>query len=451
MANFTITFYGGVGRVTGANFLLETNDATRFLVDCGLFQGFEFSEKENETPFPYDPKSINYLFITHAHIDHVGRIPKLVREGFRGTIYSTPTTKALAHLMLEDALRVMQNEKKAAPLYEEKDIGEAFSLWQTIPYHESRTIKPNLSVFLKDAGHILGSAMYEFTVEDRKVVFTGDLGNSPTPILRDTEAVTDADYLIMESVYGDRNHEPPEARRETLKRVILENAGRKGTLVIPVFSLERTQVILSEIDEMVEQGEIPVMPVFVDSPLASKVTEVYANQSEDFNDEAKKRMADGDGLFHFPRLKFTLTGSDSAAISGAPDPKIIMAGSGMSNGGRIVRHEKNFLPNPNNTLLLVGYQAPGTIGRLLAEGEKYVTIDGERVTVRARIESVYGYSSHKDSEHLQEFVEATRETVKQVFVVMGEPKAALFLVQRLRDYVDVNAIVPERGKPYRLQ
>ncbi len=448
MSKLRATFYGGVGRVTGANFLIRTDAGTAMLVDCGLFQGFEFSEKENDMPFPYDPRDIKYLFVTHAHMDHIGRIPKLIHDGFRGIIYSTPETRALAPLMLEDALAVLTHEKKGPVLYDEKDIAGAMKCWREVSYHTPLLLEAELSVTLRDAGHILGSAMYEFKFGDKKAVFTGDLGNSPSPLLRDTEAVTDADYVVMESVYGDRNHEPPEERRRKLKEIVLANADRQGTLVIPAFSLERTQDLLSELDDMVEKKEIPVMPVFVDSPLAAKVTDIYRSMTDDFNDTAKGRLARGDGLFSFPRLKFTLRGTDSGAIWQAPDPKIIIAGSGMSSGGRVVRHEKHFLPNGNNTLLLAGYQSPGTIGRRLQEGEKYVAIDGDQVPVRAHIESVYGYSSHKDSAHLQEFVAGTASKVSQVFVVMGEPKASSFLVQRLRDYVGVNALVPERGKEY---
>ncbi|MDO8430502.1 MAG: MBL fold metallo-hydrolase [Candidatus Taylorbacteria bacterium] len=447
-----LTFCSGVGSVTGANFLLEIN-STKVLIDCGLIQGEKVAQAENREDFPYKPSEIDMLFITHAHLDHVGRIPKIVKEGFNGVIYSTPETFVLAQLIIEDALGLLTREainEGILPLYEEKDMKKAFTLWQTIPYHENRTFPEGFSLYLKDAGHILGSSMFEFTIEGKKIVFTGDLGNSPTPLLRDTESVEGADYVIMESVYGDRNHESKEERREKLQAVIKDAIERKGTLIIPAFSLERTQVILYEINKLVESGEILSVPVFVDSPLAIKVTEIYKNSVALFNDRIKEEIRKGDDIFNFPKLSFTVTTQESSAIDHTKSPKIIIAGSGMSIGGRVIHHEEMYLNDSKNTVLLIGYQTLGSVGRYLLDGAKKVTIHQNEIKVNAKIESILGYSSHKDSDHLVEFAETAGAGVKKIFVAMGEPKASLFLVQKIRDNLGIDAMYPERLKRYEL-
>lgn len=498
MPNVTLKFCGGVGSVTGANFLLEVDsnpDAEagrgagskrrlKILIDCGMVQGSSFADAENRQAFLYDPASIDFLLVTHAHIDHIGRIPKLVASGFRGKILSTPETHALTQLMLEDALKLIEDECRKTgelPLYEHKDVLETLALWGDIPYHQTYTLADGLTVFPKDAGHILGSAMFEITqtadqrgftrqnfsteklrwasADQRrtdmekqvmKIVFTGDLGNSPTPILRDTEAITDADYLVMESVYGDRNHEDSQSRRVHLKEVILETIRRKGTLIIPIFSLEKTQVFLYELHELEEAREIPAIPVFLDSPLAIEVTKVYHAMRNNWNVSA---LAEEGDIFKFPRLKYTSHSEESKAILNVPAPKIILAGSGMSNGGRIIHHEANYLPGSQNTILFVGYQAVGSLGRQIQDGAKEVHINGQKVAVRAHVETISGYSSHKDSDHLIQFVEtaAKGNPRLKVFAVMGEPKSALFLVQRLRDYLGVEAVHPELGETVTLE
>ena len=440
-----LTFCGGVGQVTGANFLLE-NDSIKILIDCGLLQGVATANAWNSAPFFYNPAEIDMLFVTHAHLDHVGRIAKLVHDGFKGVIYSTPETKSLARLIMEDAFAIMKREMARDgrnPIYDIGDVEQAHKIWKKISYHTRTEIPGGLSVYLKDAGHILGSAMIEFTYGKKKIVFTGDLGNSPTPLLQDTEIITDADYLVMESVYGDRNHEPVKERKEKLERIINESVARGGALVIPAFSTERTQVILYEMNSLVETGKIPKIPVFVDSPLAIKVTDIYKTATEHFKPSVQAEIHGGDDIFNFPKLQFTVNREASEAIDRVSNPKIILAGAGMSNGGRITHHEMKYLPDPKSTLLFVGYQSAGTLGREIQSGVKNITLFGTKVPVLATIDTIYGYSSHKDSDHLVEFVSTTKDTVKKVFVVMGETKSALFLVQRLRDYIGVNAVHPE--------
>ena len=448
--NATISFFGGVGSVTGANFMLA-GKRTKILIDCGLIQGERFAHEANREPFAYDPASVDYLFVTHAHIDHIGRIPKLVKEGFRGKIFSTPQTLELARLMLPDAFSVLMSElpQGEETLYNKEDIERAFLLWEGMPYHQVFSAG-EFEVVMKDSGHILGSAMFEIcrnTEQKRKVVFTGDLGNAPTPLLNEAETAAGATYLVLESVYGDRNHEGEGLRKERLAEVIHANAKHGGVLLIPCFSLEKTQVLLYEMDDLLAQKKIPNVPVFLDSPLAIKVTDVYRRSKEFFNEEAKARMRKEDDIFSFPNLRITLGANESREIPGSPNPKIIIAGSGMSAGGRILDHERRYLGDPRNTILFIGYQAVGSLGRQIQEGIKKVRINHENVRVRASIETITGYSSHMDGEHLLQFTGRAAESgaLKRVFVVMGEPRSALFLAQRIRDYLGVPAEVPEFG------
>ncbi len=390
-------------------------------------------------------------------MDHIGRVCKLVKDGFRGDIYSTPETKELSNVMIQDALKVMEmngkvdsNGEKEIPLYGVEDFNEAFKLWKTIPYHQKNKINDEFEVFLKDAGHILGSCMYEFFYAGKKIVFTGDSGNSPAPLLKDTEDITDADYLIVDSVYGDRNHEPKDQRDNKFKQIVTETINSGGALVIPAFSIERTQVILYELNNLVEEKKIPSVPVFLDTPLGKKVTDIYAHSAKDFNSGVQKEIHDGDNIFNFPKLSITHGSRDSQDIVNTPNPKVIIAGSGMSAGGRVVWHEMNFLPDPKSTILLMGYQAIGTLGRRIQDKPSQIEIKGTMIPVRARIEMISGYSSHKDSDNILEMVSKTSEKVKKVFVVMGEPKSSTFLAQRLRDELEVDAIYPKRGVPYKL-
>ncbi|MEK7610037.1 MAG: MBL fold metallo-hydrolase [Patescibacteria group bacterium] len=490
MSNYPqITFCSGVGTVTGANFLLETGES-KVLIDCGMIQGEKFAMEENSRPFPYDVNSIDALIITHAHLDHVGRIPKLVKEGYSGPIYSTSETKALAEIVLNDAVGILHinaRQEGVDPIYGADDVARVFPLWKTINYHEDFKVTDDISIFLKDAGHILGSAMVEVSViptktaiqgeimklnaggntpdsrrslfstpikgennRELKILFTGDLGNSPSPLLRDTESVGEVDYIIMESVYGDRNHETRDERLRQFEKIIKDSIARGGTLIIPAFSIDRTQTLLYELNGLVEQKLIPSVPVFVDSPMAIKATQIYQSGTALFNDYVRGQIQKGDNVFDFPHLEYTVSQNESHDIGRLMGSKIILAGSGMSVGGRVISHEEYYLPDAKNTILLVGYQTLGSLGRQLADGARKVNIHGNKINIKARIETLYGYSAHKDSDHLVEFVSTATNRLKQIFVVMGEPGASMHLAQRINDELGKKALVPEREVKYGL-
>ncbi|MEN9852298.1 MAG: hypothetical protein RI996_241 [Candidatus Parcubacteria bacterium] len=452
----TIHFALGARTVTGSNFLISSNNR-KILVDCGLLQGEKMADEINAEDFPYNPGEVDALFVTHAHMDHVGRIPKLVRDGFKGPIYSTNATKDLAALMLDDALHLLTHEaerEQTEPLYELADVKHTMAMWHGFEYHKpihiDKDTEEEIQVILRDAGHVLGSSMIEITYNGKKVVFTGDLGNSPAPILRDTEVLSDIDYLIMESVYGDRNHESHAERDEKLRRIITESVERGGTLIIPAFSLERTQDLLFEINTMVEKKLIPRVPIYLDSPLAIKITEVYKKYEYLFNHDTQSIIKSGDDIFKFPGLIMTPETEESKAINYTQGPKIVMAGSGMMNGGRIIHHARNYLGDEKNTILLVGYQAIGTPGRFIDEGASQVSLFGVTVPIKAKVEKIFGYSAHKDSDHLAQMVENIASSVKHVYVVLGEPKASFFLAQKISDHYGVQVSVPEKGESVEL-
>ncbi|PIP73949.1 MAG: MBL fold hydrolase [Candidatus Lloydbacteria bacterium CG22_combo_CG10-13_8_21_14_all_47_15] len=452
---YTLGFYGGAEMVTGSNFLLSgPSGSPKILVDCGLFQGCRLCGDYNEEPFPYEPKSVDVLIVTHGHLDHVGRIPKLVHDGFRGTIYSTPGTRDLAELVLIDSMGIMEKEARRENkrvLYEKTDVETAMSLWRTVPYHDTFALPGGLEGRFKDAGHILGSAMTEISKNGKKIVFTGDLGNSPAPLLRDTEVVDDATYLVMETVYGDRNHEGVDERTRKLEHIIEETMHAGGALMIPAFSIERTQVLLFELNQLVEHKKIMPVPIFLDSPLAIKATAIYDKYERYFNNKTMGIIKSGDDIFNFPGMKSTLKTEESKAINDVPNPKVIMAGSGMSEGGRIIHHEKRYLPDPKSTLLLIGYQAPRTLGRMLQDGAKEITIAGEKVPVRARVANIRGFSAHKDSDGLLDFVSHAAPNLEKVFLAMGEPKSSLHFAQRLYDNFGMEAVIPKKGETFDIE
>ncbi|MEK9183561.1 MAG: MBL fold metallo-hydrolase [Patescibacteria group bacterium] len=439
-----ITFYGAVKSVTGANYLLEDGD-TKILIDCGLHQGSSYCEAHNWEPFLYDPKEIKAVFVTHSHIDHIGRLPQLVKSGFGGKIFSTPPTRDASGLLLLDSEHILSQEadKKNKPLlYTSNDISLTMQLWEGVEYHQSIKID-NLSVRLYNAGHILGSSFILVDNGRTKIVFSGDLGNSPAPLLGSKEELPEADYCVMESTYGGRIHEDLEKRKEIIEDLIEDVVRSNGVLMIPAFAMERTQEMIFEIDQLVEQKRIPRIPVFIDSPLAIKLTEVY--------EKNRRYLIDGSMHFNFPGLKTTLTTEESKSINDVLPPKVIIAGSGMSNGGRILHHERRYLSDPNSTLLVVGYQAMGSLGRKLLDGEKKVKIFGEEINVNCKVKAISGYSAHADKPQLLNWIKPQRQNLKNIFLVQGEEKEGNVLAQALKDELAINAMLPDLNVSYELK
>jgi len=451
-----LSFYGGAGKVTGSNFLVEGNRG-KILVDCGLEQGNDFVMSGMYGPFPYDVHTINALVVTHAHLDHIGRIPKLVRDGFRGKILMTSPTRDLAELILHDSIVILAGEashRGIEPLYEEQDAVKAFSLVETLEYHTEREVVPGMSVYLRNTGHILGSASVRIkNTEGVAIALTGDIGNSPSPFLPDWEPIPDADALVIESTYGDRVHPPQQRRVKRLREVLKRAISRGGTILIPAFSLERTQLMLYELSNFFSDGSLPNIPVFLDSPLAIHITAVYEKWGPSyFKPEAEDEMKREGSIFEFPFLMKTLSREESVTIEKTPNPKIIIAGAGMSHGGRIGHWETRYLSDPSSTLIMVGYQAPGTLGRYIVDGASLVRINGNKIKIKATIEKLGGWSAHADLDGLLTFTEAAfaEKRSKAIFTALGEPATERFLAQRIHNYLGIRAIVPEYGQTWEI-
>ncbi len=421
--------------------MLELGDK-RILIDCGMEQGMG-GGAHNKIPFAYDPSTADYLFVTHAHIDHVGLIGKLVKHGFAGEIYSTQETKEIGALLMADAVKI-QHDPHANPedsLYSLEDVSKALSLWRTLSYHEKKDFGA-FSIELFNAGHVLGSSYVKVSTEEGSMLFTGDIGNSPSLLLADREEVPGVDYILMESVYGDRNHEGRESRVARFAQMVSESIARGGTLLIPAFSLERTQEILMLLDNMFEEKKLPSAPVFLDSPLAERITPIF-------------ERALGADKFNFKELVKIARIAESHEIWEHEGAKIIIAGSGMSTAGRILGHEEHYLPDENNTLLFMGYQAVGTLGRQIQSGVKKIMIKGREgesheVIIRAKIENIEGFSGHADSDALVDFVSKSGLKAKKIFIAMGEPKSQIYLAQRIRDELGLEAIATQEGQSFEL-
>lgn len=446
-----LLFFGSAQEITGSCFLLE-NDVAKILIDCGLFQVPRFSDTRNREPFPFDPKTISALFITHAHIDHTGRIPKLAKEGFSGKIYSTHPTKELAELMLKDSTGVLAKEAKREGeeiIYTESDVDKAMALWEGKDYRETVSVG-GLKITFYDAGHVLGSAMIEVEYPSttlgmsKKVLFTGDLGNPSNPLLNGFEKVEGTTILVTEATYGDQEHEDLKEKKLKLERVIERSVTKGGVLMIPAFSLERTQELLWELSDMLRNKQIPNVPIFLDSPLAIRATETYQKHYSYLN----KAYVDHKSFsfLKLPQVHPTLTTEESKKINDTPPPKIIIAGSGMSTGGRILHHERRYLQDPKSTILFIGYQAPGSLGRRIQDGADEITIFGEKVPIKCRKETIHGYSAHPDEATLFDFVREKSDTLQKVYVIHAEPKSALAFVQRVRDYLGIPALAPKYGE-----
>ncbi len=448
LINMKLHFFGGAKVVTGSNYIIDVGQ-TKLMVDCGLFQGAPELQELNYQSFPYNPAEINFVLITHSHLDHCGRLAKLVKDGFRGQIICTLPTRDLMAVALEDAVHLMQEEareKGLAPMYDEADLQQMLKLIKTYTYGQEIKLNDNITIRLNEAGHILGSTIYEIWLTEnsnkRKLVFTGDLGNPPTPLLKPPAIITTADYLIIESAYGDRNHEPKKQRKELLRQAILKVINRKGVLLMPSFAIERTQELLYELNDFVENKLIPPVSIFIDSPLAIKITAVYKKHQNYFNEKTRHLIASGDDIFSFPGLKFTMNRDESKGIDKVPAPKIIIAGSGMSTGGRILYHEKNYLDNPNNCFLVIGFQVEGTLGRKILDGTPVVEILGQPIKNKAEIKAIGAYSAHADQRQLIKFIGNLKKAPKNIFIVQGERAAADALKNLVNIKLGFSAEVP---------
>lgn len=429
------------------------------MVDCGIFQGEGLTDR-NYQPFLFNPKEIDYVFLTHAHLDHAGLIPRLLKEGFKGKIFSTPPTRDFYPLMLFDAQGILEKEALALgqqPIYSRENVQKSIRHFQTFDYGKKIKVGGGITFRFRDAGHILGSAIIEVWVREEgkknvKLVFSGDLGNPPVPLLRPTEFIKEADYVLIESTYGGTLHEDFKKRKYFLEDAIEETVSRGGVLMIPAFALERTQELLYELNDLVKHRRIPEVPIYIDSPMAIDAIKIYRRHSEYFNKETAYLIESGKDIFNFPNLVFCKTKAQSKKINNAPSPKVIIAGSGMSQGGRILHHEIRYLPDPKSAILLICYQTKGTLGREIVDGAKEVAIFNEKVKVAAKVMVIKGYSAHADQEGLLRWVKKikNKKSIKKVFAVQGEEKSARALTQKIRDCLAVDAVVPNIGDKVKL-
>jgi len=456
-----LTFLGAAQNVTGSRYLLDTGSA-RVLVDCGLFQEREFRSR-NWEPFTIPPRSIDALLLTHAHLDHCGLLPKLVREGFQGSIYCTRATSEIAKIMLLDAGRLQQEDAEfkrrrhqregrrgpypEIPLYTVEDAKASFPLFsRSVKYEEPVRISDGLEASFHDAGHVLGSSMIKITArqdgEERTILFSGDVGRWDIPILRNPSLFSKADYVIVESTYGDRLHGDTEDVAGSLAEIVNSTCRAGGNVVIPSFALERSQEVLYHLNQLLISDRIPHLLVFLDSPMAINITEVFAAHPELYDREMTRLIERNKSPFDFPSLKMVNTADDSKAINRILGTAIIIAGSGMCTGGRIKHHLVANISRRGSTILFVGYQARGTLGRHIVDGAKKVRILGQPHRVRARIAQLTGFSAHADRDELMRWLSALEEAPKRLFVTHGEPEAANSFSDYIRDKMRWKVWVP---------
>lgn len=442
-----ISFLGAAREVTGSLYLVETK-TTKLLVDCGMHQGCNTCDVKNLVDFPFDASKIDALLLTHAHLDHSGRIPKLIKAGFKGAIYSTAPTMKLATLVMLDAQHIMEEDhrREGTPiLYSKEDVMQTVEMFELVDYSRE-VIVGDLICRPRDAGHIFGSAFWEVRQKDGpSAAFSGDLGNKGSKILRPTAQLSAVDALIIESTYGNRIHEDESTRESKLREILERTIKNKGVLVVPAFAIDRTQQILFELNHLIEKGIVPQIDIYLDSPMAIKATEIMKEYPQYYNKEAQALAATGDDLFDFPGLQLTKTRDESKLINEAPRPKVIIAGSGMMNGGRIQHHLVRYLSDKNATVLIVGYQAEGTLGRDLHDGKKVVHVLQETVNVKATVLSIGAYSAHADQTKLVEWIEGAEALPKQVYVTHGEEGAAVALVTRIKQHLKIDAVAPHVG------
>jgi metallo-beta-lactamase family protein len=455
-----VTSYGAAETVTGSCHMVDTG-TRRVLIDCGMFQGSKALNRRNFEPFDFDPGSVDFLILTHGHIDHCGLLPKLVKDGFSGPIYTTPATADLLPAMLMDSAfiqekdtehenrrRLRQGQKPRQPLYGQEDVPPVLSQLNPVAYDMPVNAGEGISFMLRDAGHIIGSAMVQLVLQDGdrdlRVVFTGDLGQWDVPIIEDPTFIERADHVFIESTYGDRLHREPEPRKDTLYRLIRQTYDRGGKVLIPSFALERTQELLYILSELIrDNDDLKDIRVYLDSPLAIKVTEVFHEHPEIYDEDARRRK---DTPFKFPQLICTPKTEDSIALNELDEPAVIIAGSGMCTAGRIRHHLKHGIWDERNTVVFVGYQAEGTLGRHLLDGAKEVKMMGSTFVVRARIERIHAFSAHADRDELVGWLKAFKTPPETVHLIHGEPKVLEKFAETLRGE-GFSPSIQKRGVP----
>ena len=464
----SISFWGGVGTVTGSKYLIEA-EQSRILVDCGMFQGLKELRERNWQEPPFDPRAIDAVLITHAHIDHTGYLPRFVRQGFKGAVYCSRGTADLLKILLPDAGRLQEEDadyrnrhkitrhQPALPLYTEDDAFAALKLLRPVPNDGVPVEVANgIRAGFRIAGHILGSSLVLVEIEKagsdglgRRVLFSGDLGHYDQPIIRDPVPPPACDYLLVESTYGDRLHDP-EDPKVALQRIINDAAKREGAVLIPAFAVGRTQEIIYLIRELEDENAIPLLPVYVDSPMAAASTTAYANRKEEHDEDYASILAK---QRHPLKTHSMLTASSKAQSKSLNDlrgARVIISASGMMTGGRVLHHALRLLPDPTTTLVFVGYQAAGTLGRRILDGEKEVKILGQRVPVRCQLEKIGGFSAHADWKEVIRWLEGLPTGPRRTFLTHGEPPAANAMAQRIQERFDWPVTVPTYGERFEL-
>jgi metallo-beta-lactamase family protein len=456
-----LQFLGATGQVTGSQYYLEA-DGAHLLVDCGMYQERAYLDR-NWEPSPVRVRELDALLLTHAHVDHCGLAPKLVQEGFRSPIIATSASADLVELVLRDAAQIQmedaafkekrhrkegrQGRYPVKPLYTLKDVERTLPLLQPVSYDRPVRVNHHVEAVFHDAGHILGSAMIEIRVTDhgqpRRIIFTGDMGQWDTPIVRNPTVFTEADYIVMESTYGDRVHENHGTVESQLEAVIQETVAGGGKVIVPIFAIERAQELIYHLKQLIEAGRIASLPVFLDSPMAADVTEVFRRHRECFDTEAEGIVAAGGSLLKFPTLKVVRTVEESMAINRLKGPAVIMSTSGMCTAGRIKHHLAQHIGDPACTILFVGYQAQGTLGRQILDGHREVRIHGISRLVRARVEQIQGISGHADRLGLLKWLSHFKRPPRQLFITHGEQQASMSLAQQVREQMGWNVTVPE--------
>ncbi len=446
----SLQFLGATGGVTGSSYLIKTGN-TSFLVDCGLFQGRHANERKNWEPFAFDVKRLDFVILTHAHLDHCGLIPKLYKHGFRGKIYSTPATFDIAKAILINAAHIQEHgatDKQLESLFLPRDAKGSFELFKTYTYDKIFSPNPDIKIRLQDAGHILGAAIVEIWIEGKKLVFSGDLGNSPVPVMKDPAIIKEADYIICESTYGGRNHESISNRKDKLLAAIKFSQIHKSKIVIPSFALERAQDLLYTFNEFSNQGLLN-MPVFLDSPLASQITKIFKKYTNQFDDTFIAKLQKDSDLFSFKGFRETINKEASKKLNFLKGSAIFVAGSGMADAGRVRHHILHTMNNPKNQILFIGFQVPGTLGSKLVAGNKRVRILDYMRQVKAKIVNIEAFSAHADQKGVLSWLSNFSEK-PTVFITHGENTGREVLSQKIEKQLKLKTHIPRYKQKFNL-